>query len=85
MIAEALEPAAAPIAPPPLSLTRREAEILGLLVAGKPDREIAEALAVSVRTVEHHVARIRQRLGAGTRAELLAKLRGLFAEAEPLD
>ena len=67
MIAEALEPAPAPVDPPPLSLTRREAEILGLLVAGQPDREIAEALTLSVRTVEHHVAHILAKLDVRTR------------------
>ena len=66
-IAEALEPVALPIEPPPFSLTRREAQVLALLAAGQPDREIAGALFLSVRTVEHHVARVLAKLGVRTR------------------
>jgi len=49
------------------SLTPREVEVLRLLVDGKPDREIAEALALSVRTIEHHVAHILAKLDVRTR------------------
>jgi DNA-binding NarL/FixJ family response regulator len=52
---------------PVSGLTPREQEVLGLLAAGKTDREIAEALFVSVRTVEGHVARIFGKLGVRTR------------------
>ncbi|AFR46771.1 hypothetical protein KTR9_0103 [Gordonia sp. KTR9] len=38
-------------------------------------REIGERLYISAKTVEHHVARIRRRLDAGSRSELLAALR----------
>jgi non-specific serine/threonine protein kinase len=48
-------------------LTPREAEVLRLLVDGKPDREIAEALSLSVRTIEHHVAHILTKLDVRTR------------------
>jgi DNA-binding CsgD family transcriptional regulator len=48
-------------------VTTREREILDLLVAGKTDREIAETLFVSVRTVEGHVSRIFAKLGVRTR------------------
>jgi len=49
------------------SLTSRQVEVLRLLVTGQPDREIAQALAISVRTVEHHVAHILVKLDARTR------------------
>jgi len=49
-------------------LSAREDEVLRLLVAGKPDREIAETLFLSVRTVERHVARIFAKLGVRTRS-----------------
>jgi len=50
-----------------VKLSAREHEVLRLLVVGKPDREIAEALFLSVRTVERHVARIFAKLGVRTR------------------
>jgi DNA-binding CsgD family transcriptional regulator len=63
-------------------LSEREREVASFVLAGLTYKEIGAQLFISSKTVEHHVARIRQRLGAGTRAELLAKLRALFAEAE---
>ncbi|WP_238554010.1 response regulator transcription factor [Gordonia sp. KTR9] len=42
---------------------------------GLTHREIGERLYISAKTVEHHVARIRRRLDAGSRSELLAALR----------
>ncbi|MGH8933632.1 MAG: helix-turn-helix transcriptional regulator, partial [Egibacteraceae bacterium] len=66
-------------------LSEREREVASFVLAGLTYKEIGAQLFISSKTVEHHVARIRQRLGAGTRAELLAKLRALFAEAEPSD
>jgi DNA-binding CsgD family transcriptional regulator len=74
---------AAPTTSPPIRLTRREGEIVRLLVAGKTDREIAAALFVSVRTVEHHVARIFGKLGVRTRtaAATAAIVAGLVAPA----
>jgi predicted ATPase/DNA-binding CsgD family transcriptional regulator len=61
-------PASAPRPSPELPrLTPRESEVLRRLVAGQTDREIAAALFLSVRTVEHHVARIFGKLGVRTR------------------
>lgn len=53
-------------------LSAREGEILRLLAAGKSNREIAEALVLSIRTVETHVARIYQKTGTANRAEASA-------------
>ncbi|MFD8418102.1 response regulator [Streptomyces sp. NPDC059668] len=63
------------------SLTGREAEVLALLALGHTNQEIARRLYVSVRTVETHRARIRDKLGKDTRAELIAaaRERGLVA------
>lgn len=58
-------------------LSEREAEVSRLVVEGHTYKEIGAQLYISPKTVEHHVARIRQRLGAGSRAELLAIVREL--------
>lgn len=41
-----------------MKLTHREIEVMSLLCAGKKDKQIAEVLGVSVRTVQNHLARI---------------------------
>ncbi|MEV1293976.1 LuxR C-terminal-related transcriptional regulator [Pseudonocardia sp. NPDC049635] len=66
--------------PPPSLLSDRELEVAGLLVQGRTHKEIGEALFISAKTVEHHVARIRQRLGVGSRSELLDELRRILDE-----
>jgi DNA-binding CsgD family transcriptional regulator len=58
----------APAAP---ELTDREKEVLGLLALGHTNREAADELFLSVRTVESHRARIQQKLGISGRAELV--------------
>lgn len=45
-------------------LTPREREVMELVIAGRHNREIAEALGISVRTVEVHKARMMAKLGA---------------------
>jgi DNA-binding CsgD family transcriptional regulator len=67
-------------APPPGTLSDREREVARLVVAGQTYREIGGRLYISAKTVEHHVSRMRQRLGAGTRSDLLARLRAELAE-----
>ncbi|MEH3156078.1 MAG: LuxR C-terminal-related transcriptional regulator [Gordonia paraffinivorans] len=57
------------------ALSEREAEVAARLVLGETYREIGAALFISAKTVEHHVARIRRRLGAQSRSELLSMLR----------
>jgi DNA-binding CsgD family transcriptional regulator/tetratricopeptide (TPR) repeat protein len=56
----------------PLGLTRREAEILGLLEIGLRSPSIAKRLFVSPKTVEHHVSAILAKLGVSSRAEAVA-------------
>lgn len=50
-------------------LSPREIEALQLLAAGRTDREIADRLFLSVRTVESHLASARRKLGANNRIE----------------
>lgn len=45
------------------SLTPREREVMDLVVAGRHNREIAETLGISPRTVEVHKARMVAKLG----------------------
>jgi DNA-binding NarL/FixJ family response regulator len=61
-------------------LSEREREVASFVLAGLTYKEIGAQLFISSKTVEHHVARIRQRLGATTRADLLAQLRTLLAQ-----
>lgn len=51
-------------------LTRREIEIAGLIAAGLSNREIAERLFLSVRTVESHIYQARGKIGAASRRDL---------------
>ena len=50
-------------------LTALEVEVLRLLAAGLTDREIADSLTISGRTVEAHVSSVLHKLGARNRAE----------------
>jgi two-component system response regulator NreC len=51
-------------------LSPRETEVLRLMALGNTNREIAEALSLSVRTVETHRAHVQQKLGLSSRPEL---------------
>jgi DNA-binding NarL/FixJ family response regulator len=50
-------------------LTAREREVLGMIVDGKSNSEIAWALRISLHTVKAHVARILHKLGVASRTE----------------
>jgi DNA-binding CsgD family transcriptional regulator len=54
-------------------VTRREADILGLLAAGLTNADIAAQLYLSVRTVESHVSSLLAKLGARNRTDLAAR------------
>ena len=77
--------AATPVAP---MLSAREHDVALLVLQGKTYAEIGAAIFISPRTAEHHIARIRQRLGATSRSDLLDKLRtvltGQDAPVSPL-
>ena len=52
-------------------LTEREREVMALVVAGRMNREIAEKLDISIKTVEAHRARIMEKLEVSSVAELV--------------
>jgi non-specific serine/threonine protein kinase len=57
-------------APVPWPLTRREAEVAGLVAAGLTNAEIAQRLSVAPRTVDAHVEHIRNKLGFRSRTQI---------------
>lgn len=66
----------------PSGLTSREIEVGRLVLEGEGYRAIGEQLFISPKTVEHHVARIRGRLGASSRSELLDKLHEIVQQLD---
>lgn len=64
---------AAEASPPPMQLSRRQLEVLRGLADGLTTRQIASRLEINPRTVFFHVAGLKSRLGAQTRAELISK------------
>jgi DNA-binding NarL/FixJ family response regulator len=52
-------------------LTRREREVLQLLAEGCNNREVADRLGLSVKTIETHRARVMRKVGVGSLAELV--------------
>ena len=58
--------------PPVTGLTGRQTEILQSLTRGLTNKDIAEQLGLSIRSVEDHVDRILERIGAANRAEAVA-------------
>jgi FixJ family two-component response regulator len=68
--AEAPEPISLPI------LSARQRAVLDRVLAGKPNRQIAGELAISLKTVEFHRARIMQKFGVRTAAELFRRCLG---------
>jgi len=75
---------AGPLDDPTAELTSRELEVLRLVAAGKPNKQIATELEISERTARTHVSRIlrKLRLSSRTQAALWAVREGLV-EVEP--
>lgn len=64
---------------PAADLTPRQREVAALLVGGATNPEVARALGISHNTAKTHVRAVLDKLGAGSRRELLPALRGLLA------
>ena len=52
-------------------LTQREREVLDLIIAGKLNKQIADVLGISIKTVEVHRARVMEKMEAHSLAELV--------------
>lgn len=61
-------------------LSEREKEILGLVAKGYTNKEVADLLSISAKTVENHKANLMEKLGLSTRRDLIrfAVKRGLL-------
>ncbi len=78
-----------PLIDPVEPITDRERDVLGLLAQGLSNKDMAQKLYLSVRTVEGHLASIYAKLGVGSRIEAVlwalrsqaARKTGSFADA----
>jgi DNA-binding NarL/FixJ family response regulator len=81
-LAQAVKRAQVPTVPQ-YGLTARELEIVGAIVTGASNRDIAQQLGISLQTVKHHLTNIFDKTGASSRLELalLALRHGLAGSA----
>jgi len=61
------------------TLTQREVEVLHLLIEGQPSKVIAGRLDISVRTAEHHRAKIMEKIGAPSTSRLIGMMLAIGA------
>lgn len=59
------------------SLTARESEVMAGMVAGRLNKQIAEGLGISIKTVEQHRARVMEKLQVDSLAELVRLVVGV--------
>jgi len=80
----AMAPAADADTRRPSRLTRRERQVLGLVVAGYANKDIARTFSVSEETIKHHLTRMFDKVGAANRLELamFATERGLVSDPD---
>ncbi|HET6456389.1 MAG TPA: helix-turn-helix transcriptional regulator [Armatimonadota bacterium] len=60
-----------------IHLTRRELEVLSLVIEGKSSKEVAEDLFVSKRTVDFHLANIYEKLQVSNRVQAFRRATSL--------
>ncbi|MCY1268884.1 Spore germination protein GerE [compost metagenome] len=61
-----------------MNVTKREREVLHLLVMGKTNKQIAQDLKISDYTVRDHVSSLLRKRGVGTRMQLIAMQTGHY-------
>jgi DNA-binding NarL/FixJ family response regulator len=64
-------------------LSEREREVARLIAEGSSNREIADRLVVSPKTVERHVTNILAKLGMRNRTELASRILSASVRASP--
>ena len=69
----------------PAGLTAREVEVLALVARGRSNKQIAQRLVVTPKTVSNHVEHIYAKIGVSSRAAatLYATQQGLLGDYEP--
>ena len=63
-------------------ITKRELDIIGLIIEGKSNTEIGVRLCVTVHTVKAHISSILSKLAVSSRTEAAAKVVALTAEGQ---
>lgn len=71
-------------APPVVQFTSREEEIMHLVALGSTNKEVARKLAVSVKTVKHHLTNVMQKLRVRNRVEAVVAYRGRSGGGVPV-
>jgi DNA-binding NarL/FixJ family response regulator len=61
----------------PFDLTEREAQVLGLIAAGRSNPEIATELGLSLKTVQNHTSNVLAKLQVRDRTQAALRMRGL--------
>jgi DNA-binding NarL/FixJ family response regulator len=70
--------------PAGMEFTKREKEVLEMLVAGRSNREIAAPLGIEVRTVKAHVAKLMRKVGVQNRVALSIHVLNHYAESRTM-
>nr|WP_246400886.1 LuxR C-terminal-related transcriptional regulator [Jiangella mangrovi] len=65
----------------PVYLTLRQGQVAALIAAGASNVDIAEALGITEKTVDKHIAAIKERTGLGTRTAIAASFDTVLAGA----
>ena len=63
-------------------LTQREREVLDLIIIGKLNKQIADVLGISIKTVEVHRARVMEKMAAQSLAELVQNVMAIDGGAQ---
>ncbi len=87
LVAHLAEAENTPPPPPAVLLTARERDVLRGLTLGASDKDIAQQLYLSVRTVQSHLAHLYHKLGVRSRTEaaLIALRMGWFVDEAPTE
>jgi DNA-binding NarL/FixJ family response regulator len=82
-------PGAGLATPPPgpafeaMGLTPRQADVLSLLLQGKPNKDIARRLGLSVETIKDHVQAVLRALGVSSRTQAVLAVGAMEAQRRP--